>query len=807
MRQAPLRPLLTRSELPIDPLLPVVIESIRNNSITLLQAEPGAGKTTRVPPALLDAGFKDVCVLEPRRLAARLAAHRVAQERGEPVGESVGYQVRFEQQSSARTRLWFLTEGILTRRFAADPQLGDFEVVVLDEFHERNLDTDLSLALLLRLQCIRPELKLLLMSATLGGESLSRHLGNAPLIHAPGRQFAINVRYTPATSAPLEAQATAALESCLFETDGHILIFLPGASEIRKAMDAAQGLAQRASALVLPLHGDLPASEQDRAVASSIRRKLIFSTNVAESSITIDGVRAVVDSGLARAASRSSWSGLGRLRIEKISRSSAIQRAGRAGRTAPGLAVRLYSEEDFRRRAEQGTPEIYRADLSQTLLQLAAMGIEWDELAWLENPPAEALAHARGLLIRLGAFDASLRLTSLGRRMAAVPLHPRLSRFVLEATRYGETKQAALIAAQLSEGRLRLDDRLRKQYASDIDVILAAEPSSNVRRVSRQVFQMASHERHRAHDVHALEKSLLVAYPDRVARRRGETLLLSSGGSARLDSLSASHSEFLLAIEVEERAEQGSPLVRIACPLEPDWLLDLFSDRVTTRDALEWNRTAERVDQVSNLVYDALVIDESRQPPTDGEATATLLVTKALEAGIHRFTDQDSLDRLLARAEFARQFSPSLNIPESIVESALGRLSAGLRSFAELAQAASNGGITAAIESVLPMARIDEIAPAHLRLPTGRRASIEYSAHQNPWVASRLQDFFGMRETPRVASGSVPLVLHLLAPNRRPVQMTQDLASFWDNLYPQVRRELSRRYPRHKWPENPYNPQ
>lgn len=312
MRRAPLRQLLTRSELPIDSLLPVVIESVRKNPVTLLQAEPGAGKTTRVPPALLDAGFGSVCVLEPRRIAARLAAHRVAQERGEAVGASVGYQVRFEQQSSARTRLWFLTEGLFTRRFAADPQLRGIEIVILDEFHERNLDTDVSLALLLRLQRTRPELKLLLMSATLGGESLSRQLGGVPLIHAPGRQFAVNIRHTPATAAPLDAQVAAAVENCVTETDGHVLIFLPGAVEIRKAMDSAQGVAQRAGALTLPLHGDLPAGEQDRAVAHSTRRKLIFSTNVAESSITIDGVRSVVDSGLARVASWSSWSGLGR---------------------------------------------------------------------------------------------------------------------------------------------------------------------------------------------------------------------------------------------------------------------------------------------------------------------------------------------------------------------------------------------------------------------------------------------------------------------------------------------------------------
>lgn len=796
---------MTRCELPIDSLLPAVVASVRSNPITLLEAQPGAGKTTRVPAALLDAGFANVYVLEPRRLAARLAAHRVADERGEPPGEAIGYQVRFEQQGSAVTRLWFLTEGVLTRRLAADPQLRGVEVVVLDEFHERNLDTDLVLALLRRLQTSRTELKLLLMSATLGGDVLRQQLGGAPLLRSPGRQFAVDIRYTPASSSPLEAQVASALEKCISETEGHTLVFLPGAAEIRKAMDAAQGLARRSGALALPLHGDLPWEEQDRAIAQSAQRKLIFSTNVAESSVTIDGVRAVIDSGLARIASWSHWSGLSRLRIEKVSRSSAVQRAGRAGRTAPGVAIRLYSEEDFRRRPEQGVPEILRADLSQTFLQLAAMKIPWDELPWLEHPPVESLAHARGLLVRLGALHVDLNLTALGRRMAAIPVHPRLSRFVLEAARSGCSREAVVIAAQLSEGRWRLNDSLRKRYTSDIDALLAAEPSANERRVAQQLLRSLPHGNYSAGDAHALEKALLTAYPDRVARKRGETLLLSSGGSARLDRFSTVDAEFLVAIDVDERSEQRTPLVRLACPLEPDWLLDSFPDRVTTRETVEWNRNAERVEQVSSLFYDALIIDESRQSPRDAEAAASLLASRALEAGVERFTDNNALDQLLARIEFARQHAPSLHIPENIAEAALTQLSIGLRSFADLAQAASNGGLVAVIETVLPMSRINEIAPTHLRLPSGRRARIEYSAHQSPWVASRLQDFFGMRETPRVANGGVALVVHLLAPNQRPVQVTQDLASFWKNLYPQVRRELSRRYPRHKWPEEPFN--
>jgi ATP-dependent helicase HrpB len=796
--------LLTRSELPIDALLPEIVSTIRQHPITLLEAEPGAGKTTRVPPALLDAGFAHVYVLEPRRIAARMAARRAAEEGGERLGDRVGYQVRFEEQSSANTKLWFLTEGVLTRKFAADPALVHAQVVLLDEFHERHLETDLALALLRRLQRTRPELKLLLMSATLGGEALRERLGSTvPLLRSSGRQFPVDLRYTPASAALLEERVSAAVDLAASETDGHVLVFLPGAAEIRKSMQACEGIARRASAQLMPLHGDLPPGEQDRVVAPSQRRKIILSTNVAESSITIDGVRSIVDSGLARVASWSPWSGLSRLRIEKISRSSAVQRAGRAGRTAPGLAIRLYSEEDFRRRPELTLPEILRADLSPALLQLAAMGIACEELPWLESPPPESLDRARELLMRLGAFLKG-NLTEEGRHMSAVPVHPRLARFCLEAGRRRAGKPAAVIAAQLSEGRLRFDSQQRKNFVSDVDMLAGLHQSSNAARLAQQILCALPRSRKTEDDSHAIEKALLYGYPDRVARRRGETLLMSSGGSARLDRESAVHSEFLIAVEVEDRPEQGMPLVRVACPIEPDWLLDMFPERIATRDVLDWNRNAERVEQVSALLYDELVIDESRQPPADAVAATALLAQKAVENGVEKFTDRKALDRFVARVRFAAQHSRDFVVPADLVQDALRELATGLHSFSELRQAASNGGLEQAMNTLLPVRLIDELAPTHVRLPGGRRAPIEYSEHHPPSVASRLQDFFGMRETPRVASGAVPLVVHLLAPNRRPVQMTQDLESFWKNLYPQVRRELSRRYPKHKWPEDPY---
>jgi ATP-dependent helicase HrpB len=414
--------------------------------------------------------------------------------------------------------------------------------------------------------------------------------------------------------------------------------------------------------------------------------------------------------------------------------------------------------------------------------------------------------HARDLLGRLGAVAEGDRITQMGRQMAAIPLHPRLSRFLLEASHRGVEREAARIAAALSEGRLRLGEHGRKHFVSDLDAILDAETPVNVRRLEEQIARPLPRCTATDRDPHALEKAVLHGYPDRVGRRRGDTVLLSSAGSARLDRASAVEAEFVCAIEIEERTEHGMPVIRIASPIEPDWLLEFFPEHVQTRDELRWNRAAERVEQVSALLYDSLVIDESAQAPSDRQAAGEMVAEKALEAGIERFTDKTSLDRLLARIHFAQQHTDALQPDEGLVEKALRQLAYGARSFSELIRVSGGGALEQIVESILPMALLDEIAPTHIKLPGGRRARIEYSQDQNPWVASRLQDFFGMRETPRVARGTVPLVIHLLAPNHRPVQMTKDLASFWKNLYPQVRRELSRRYPKHKWPEDPYQP-
>jgi ATP-dependent helicase HrpB len=742
-------------------------------------------------------------VLEPRRLAARLAARFVAAERHEPVGETVGYQVRFEDVSSPRTRLRFLTEGVLTRRLLSDPTLAGVGAVVLDEFHERHLEGDLALALLRRLQRNhRRDLRLVVMSATLDAEPVAAYLGGARTMRAEGRQHPLEIEYTPHSAAPVEEQVAAALGRLpASQPGGHVLVFLPGAAEIRRAATACAALAGRRGWTVLPLHGDQPPEEQDRAIGPSAQTKIILSTNVAESSITIEGVDTVVDSGLARVAAHSAWSGLPTLRVARVSQASANQRAGRAGRTGPGRAIRLYPLEDFVRRPAHDPPEILRADLSPVALLLHAMGAGGlASLDWLDAPPEESVRHAEELLRQLGAEGA------VGRKMARYPLHPRLSRLIVEAERRGVAEDGCTVAALLSAGE-RLPARSGHRTRSDLLVLLESPWEPRTAQVVRQVRRMANPPRQARRDEDALLLSALAAFPDRVARRRqGGDLQLAGGGPAQLaPSSTVSGSEFLIAVEAEDRQDRQAPLVRIASGIEPDWLLRLFPERVTAVTEVVWNRAAERVESVESLMFGQIAIEESRGAP-DPEAAAALLAEKALEtagANLARFGDVDETEAWLGRVRFAAVYA-ALAVPE--VGDALRRLAQGLKSFAELEAASRDGGLLRALEHSLDSASrrlLDDVAPEKIRLPGGRHVRVHYEAGQPPWIASRLQDFFGMRQTPAVARGAVPLVIRLLAPNQRPVQTTTDLAGFWQRLYPQVRRELSRRYPKHKWPEDP----
>lgn len=769
--------------LPIDPLLPHILASLHSHPNLIIQAAPGAGKTTRVPTALLALNPGEILVLEPRRLAARMAARRVASELGEPLGATIGYQVRFEEVASPATRIRFATEGILTRRLLTDSRLTRATTVILDEFHERHIDTDLAIALLRRLQLsTRPDLHIVVMSATLHAAPVSRFLGDAPVLTSEGRLFPINITYLPPREPELEQQVAAALESLIHAgLNGDVLVFLPGAAEIRRCLRACEAIGRRTNLLLVPLHGDLSPAEQDRAVLPAPQRKVIFSTNVAESSITIEGVAAVIDSGLARIAADSPWSGLPSVEVTRISKASAQQRAGRAGRTAPGSAIRLYSEDDFVRRRDHDEPEISRRELSHVLLDLKVMHAE--DLEWLTPPPTAALMTAAELLDRLTSGDSRIL-----QALARLPLHPRLARLVVEAAARSAGELGCALAAILSAG-----DRLTQPPAhpAPSDLLLLAEQPwpHQTKRVYDQVRRAAGSPS--GHDEIGALIATLAAFPDRVARRRqGREYNLAAGGSALLSDHSAVNADFIVAVDIEIRRDRGLPMIRLASAVEPEWLIELFPGRIEDRDEVEWNRTAERAEHISALFYEGFTLMETRGGVADAEAASALLAAKAWEAGIGRFLDPSAFDLLQARAAFAGQ-----PLSDSALRTALAQASVGLRSFADLERV----DLLAILQSKIP--RLDQLAPARIRLPGGRETHVNYAAGQPPWIASRLQDFFGMTETPRI--NGTPLVVHLLAPNQRPVQMTSDLAGFWSRLYPQVRKELSRRYPRHKWPENP----
>ncbi len=796
--------------LPIDALIPRILASLGRDPNLVIEAPPGAGKTTRVPPALAGLGPGDVLVLEPRRLAARAAAHRVADELGERVGQTAGYQVRFEEVAGPATRVRYLTEGVLTRRLLSDPRLEPAATVVLDEFHERHLDGDLALALLRRLQRThRPDLRLVIMSATLEAAPIAEFLGGCPVARAEGRLFDLDVSYTPHSAEPLEERVAAALDRLLAGgLDGDVLVFLPGAREIRRAGRALERTASRAGLLITPLHGDLTLDQQARAILPADRRKVILSTNVAESSVTVEGVWAVIDSGLVRVASEAPWSGLPALALRRISRASAIQRAGRAGRLRPGRVIRLYTEEDFHRLAEREAPEIARRGLAELRLGLLSMGIRDPlDLEWLEPPPPASVAAAGELLAALGAVDEHGRLTDTGREMARYPLHPRLARLVAEAARRGAAWEGCAVAALLSAGE-HLPETADQTGPSDLLRLVDLDWKPATRQIFSQLRRLnAGPARGRGTD-QAILIATLTAFSDRVARRRqGDDLLLASGGAAVLSPGSVVRdARFLVAVDIEERRERGLPLVRLASAVEPGWLLDLFPAWVSERRAVEWNRPAERVEAVSALMFGEIAIEESRGGAPDPAAAARVLAGHALEAGLGRFADLEEIEDWLGRLAFASGHADLPKLGDQDVRAALEALCQGLASFGELEAAARRGGLTRALEARLDgRARrlLEQVAPSSIRLPSGRHARVRYSAHQPPWISSRLQDFFGLDQTPRVAGGKVPLVLHLLAPNQRPVQTTTDLAGFWQRLYPQLRRELGRRYPKHAWPEDP----
>lgn len=851
--------------LPIDAFLPTAVEQLRARKSLVLVAEPGAGKTTRIPRALLDAGIAahgEIVVLEPRRLATRMAAARVASELGEEVGQRVGYQVRFDERVSRHTAIRFVTEGVLTRKLAGDPMLRGISAIVLDELHERHLQGDLALALARKLQRTqRPDLLIVAMSATLQAGPVATFL-DAASMHVPGRTFPVHIEHAEKISdeRPLDERVAGAVRRVLREhAAGDVLVFLPGAAEIRRASEALRETAARPelNVEVALLHGDLSPDEQDRAVRPGPKRKVILSTNVAESSLTIEGVRIVIDSGLARVASHSPWSGLPTLALAKISRASATQRAGRAGRLAEGHCIRLYTQHDHDSRPQHDKPEIARADLCETQLAVLASGVVLEPHEWLEAPPNEAWRVATELLQRLGALPADVAgvssdhmLTERGARMARLPVHPRLAAIALHAASVGRLEEGCTLAALLAErdialqararfGRTRGDvqsgpsdalDRLERFERVESErfshsALRSEELDPGAVAAVRRVRERLENSLRRGRSQTAAEPepqfgdapllaSLLAGFGDRVARRRSvgsDQLVLGRGGSLKQSPMSVVRDAQLVAV-LDAREQERSPhappgasggggaLAHLVSEITPEMLLELWPERVVERDEVRFDPERLRVERLMGLAYEGIVLDESVKLADADERTALILATAARERGLSSLFELEPVERFERRIAHVSRAAKAQGLPENARELAVLEVCRGKRTFAEL----RNQSLLDALIAVTPsdtLALLERIAPDELRLPSGRKLAITYEADRPPWVASRLQDFFGMRVGPKL--GSEPLVLHLLAPNQRPVQVTTDLANFWQTHYPDLRKQLMRRYPRHAWPESP----
>ena len=803
----------------------------------MLVAPTGAGKTTHVPPALRGAGVgggRQIVMLEPRRIAARAAARRMAEENGWTLGREVGYQVRFDRQASAETKILVVTEGILVQMLQRDPFLEEIGAVIFDELHERTLQTDLSLAMARRVQRdARPDLRLVAMSATLDPGPVAAFLGDCPAIESRGRLYPVEVLYLERPDErPLAAQITAGVRRVLDTTAGDVLVFLPGVGEIQRAAEALEGLAAKRELVILPLYGDLPPERQDEVLRPLDRRKVVLATNVAETSITIDGVTAVVDSGLVRRLRFDPATGLDRLELGRVSRASAEQRAGRAGRQAPGICLRLWPAYEHATLPERESPEIARVDLAGPALQLLAWGeTDLAVFAWFEAPAPEALAAALVLLRRLGAVD-DHGVTSLGKMLARLPVHPRLARLLIAGHGAGRTRKAALLAALLAErdpfprGPARSGPR-RASRSDLLDRLDALESPAGERLnagaarftlkardqlaeiVQRELEGRKEQQRQQGDD--PLLRAVLTAYPDRVARRRepGRTRGVMVGGRGVLLAEESAVLDAELFVCVDVDAGRSGPLsealVRKASAVEPEWLP---AERLSTAIDLEFDERRDRVAAWKRTRYEDLIIDEAEIPPPDAAATEEILVRAAAD-GLERALalSDPKVASFLSRIRSLADWMPELGLPRFTADelrALLPALAAGRKSFAELRRAP----LLEALQGTLSYAQLEAVrreAPERLEVPSGSRIKLAYEPGRPPVLAARIQELFGLAETPRVAAGRVAVLLHLLAPNGRPQQVTHDLRSFWENTYPQVRKELQGRYPKHAWPADPWN--
>ena len=799
--------------LPIDEALPALRAALAQGAGAVLVAPPGAGKTTKVPLALLEEGWladRRIVLLEPRRLAARAAASRMAATLGERVGETVGLRVRLETRVSARTRIEVVTEGVFTRMILDDPALDGIGAVLFDEFHERSLDADFGLALAIEAQAgLREDLRLLVMSATLDGARVAALLANAPVIRSEGRAFPVETRYRDRDPARrIEEEAADTILRALREESGSLLCFLPGAAEIRRVAARLEEKLRDPAIDIAPLYGALDRTEQDRAIrpAAPGRRKVVLATSIAETSLTIEGVRVVVDSGLSRVPVYEPGLGLTRLVTVRASRASADQRRGRAGRTEPGICYRMWAEAATGALPPFSKPEILSADLAPLVLDCAEWGVaEPASLPFLDRPPGPALAEARALLRDLGALDAGGRITAEGRRLRALPLPPRLARMALAGAGLGAGRDAADLAALLAEPGLGGDDvdlahRLDRFRRDD------SRRAAETRRLAAGWARIAGSGE--PQDV-SLGRLLAHAYPDRIARARGAPgeYLMANGRGARMEPHLALAREPWLAI-AEIAGAAASSRILAAAALDPASLEAVAGEGIEAREEIVVDRAARALRARSLRRLGALVLAERPQPvPASGEAAA-ILAKAVASLGLDALPWSDALRQWRDRVMFLRA-SEGETWPD-LSDEALGRsaeewLAPHLAGIASL-DAIPPGLLSEALHALLPWPlpqRLDEEAPTHLVLPTGSRIPIDYAAEGGPALSCRPQELFGLSRHPAIAGGRVPLVLHLLSPAGRPIQVTRDLPGFWAGSWAAVRSELRGRYPKHPWPEDP----
>jgi len=826
------------TRLPIEDVIPVLREALLAGPNALLTAPPGAGKTTGVPPALLDEpwlGGRKLLMLEPRRLAARAAAHRMASTRREPVGETIGYRMRLDTKVGPKTRIEVVTEGILTRLLQQDPSLGAYGIVLFDEFHERSLQADTGLTLCLETQRLfRPDLRLLVMSATLDCGPVGELLGHAPTIICQGRMFPVDTRYLDQPlPGHLDVAVTQVIRRSLAQDQGSLLVFLPGMAEIRRVERKLLDANLDPTIRIAPLHGNLPQAAQDEAIIPSRpgNRKVVLATSIAETSLTIDGVRVVIDAGLLRVPRFDPRSGLTRLETIRVTQDSAEQRRGRAGRLEPGVCYRLWSEREQAALALRRPPEMLDADLAPLVLELAQWGTgDPSELSWLAVPPPGNVAQAKELLVRLGALDPSGHITPHGTHMAELALHPRLSHMLLKAVPRKLTDLACEIAALVSErdilrgppGWRNADLRLR------LDVLHGrhdqAHGATVDRGASQRVKRTAEMWRHqlpsggdgkqadRKSDPDAAGLLLALAYPDRIAQRQpgGEPrYLLSNGRGALFANPDPLASEPFLVIADLDAGTQWAR-IDLAAPLSLMDVESLYADQIEQTENVEWDDRTKTVRASRQRRFGALVLSEQALSKPDPSLIGRALLIGIRQAGIASLTWTPDLRQWRARVQFLSRVEgaastwPDLS-DESLqrtLDEWLGPFLAGITTLDRVKRM----DLAKPLHALLnwnQQRQLERQAPTHLTVPSGSNIRIDYDQQDLPVLAVRLQEMFGCKNTPLVADGKIPVMLHLLSPAKRPVQVTKDLASFWANAYQDVRKELRGRYPKHHWPEDP----